>query len=221
MAAATARSSRASTTAAAQGASTISCPAISCATTWASSRPTAARIRSTITPRNITASAISRTSSTTQNRLALMLGTSTGIFQIPNQAGLTPGSACCGTPLTVNGQTLIPSENLDENQREVTQFGVLSWQHSTGASTCRLRSTARYSSLTFAPDPLGDLLFNGIAQDAYKQNVAYALQTDARLQARTTRTRCAAGMFRADRSLDQPDDRIGRCLAIDDPGDSD
>ena len=38
---------------------------------------------------------------------------------------------------------------------------------------------ARYSSLTFTPDWLGDLLFTGIAQDAYKQNVAYAAQSDA------------------------------------------
>jgi outer membrane receptor protein involved in Fe transport len=37
---------------------------------------------------------------------------------------------------------------------------------------------ARYSSLTFVPDVLGDLLYDGLAQAAYKQNVAYALQSD-------------------------------------------
>jgi len=33
----------------------------------------------------------------------------------------------------VNGQTTYPSENLDENQRELTHFGAVSWQHSAGA----------------------------------------------------------------------------------------
>ena len=46
-------------------------------------------------------------------------------------------------------------------------------------STLEDPTTARYSSLSFTPDPLGDILFDGIAQNAFKQNVAYALQSDA------------------------------------------
>jgi outer membrane receptor for ferrienterochelin and colicins len=114
------------------------------------------------------------------NRVSAVLSSSVGDFQIPNRAGLTPGiTNADGTPLTVNGQTTFPSEALDENQRELNHFAILSWQHSQGAFNVQTSATARYSSLTFTPDPLGDLLFNGIAQDAYKQNVAYALQSDA------------------------------------------
>src|SRR5207244_877998 len=36
----------------------------------------------------------------------------------------------------------------------------------------------RFSSLFFTPDPLGDLLYNGIAQTAYKRDVAYGLQAE-------------------------------------------
>ena len=36
----------------------------------------------------------------------------------------------------------------------------------------------RYSSLYFSPDPLGDVLFNGIAQTASRQSVATGLQGD-------------------------------------------
>ena len=43
-------------------------------------------------------------------------------------------------------------------------------------------ATARYSSLTFTPDPLGDVLFTGTAQNAYKQNIAYALAIRRGLQ---------------------------------------
>jgi outer membrane receptor protein involved in Fe transport len=114
------------------------------------------------------------------NRVSAVLSTSTGNFQIPNRAGLTPGlTNADGTPLTVDGQTTYPSEALNETQREINHFAVLSWQHSQGAFDVQTSATARYSSLTFTPDPLGDLLFTGIAQDAYKQNVAYALQSDA------------------------------------------
>jgi hypothetical protein len=115
------------------------------------------------------------------NRVSAVLSSSVGDFQIPNRAGLTPSiTNADGTPLTVNGQTDFPSEALDENQREVNHFAVLSWQHSQGAFDVQTSATMRYSSLTFSPDPeLGDLLFNGISQDAFKQNVAYALQSDA------------------------------------------
>jgi outer membrane receptor protein involved in Fe transport len=108
------------------------------------------------------------------NRLALMLGSSVGRFEIPNQTGLEPTLG-----LQVNGQSTFPSAALDQHQREVTHFAALSWQHSAGALDVQSSLTARYSSLNFVPDPLGDLLFTGIAQNAFKQNVAYALQSDA------------------------------------------
>jgi hypothetical protein len=114
------------------------------------------------------------------NRVSAVLSTSTGNFQIPQRSGQTPGlTNADGTPLTVNGQTTYPSEALNENQRELNHFAVFSWQRSHGPLDAQTSVTARYSSLTFTPDPLGDVLFTGIAQDAYKQNVAYALQSDA------------------------------------------
>ncbi len=114
-----------------------------------------------------------------ENRLSVALSTSTGDFQIPNRAGLEPGIANAnGAPLEVNGQTTYPSAALDETQRELNHFAILSWQHSQGAFDVQTSATARYSSLTFTPDALGDLLFDGVAQGAYKQNVAYALQSD-------------------------------------------
>ncbi|MDE2305668.1 MAG: TonB-dependent receptor [Gammaproteobacteria bacterium] len=108
------------------------------------------------------------------DRLALMLGSSVGRFQIPDLYGQQPSLG-----LSVDGQTTFPSQNLNENQREVTQFGAGSWQHSAGRLDLQSSVIARYSSLTFIPDPLGDLLFDGIAQHAFKQNVAYAAQSDA------------------------------------------
>jgi hypothetical protein len=123
------------------------------------------------------------------NRLSLVLSTSTGKFQIPNQVGLQPGLINANaSPLAVNGQTTYPSENLNENQRELNHFAIVSWQHSQGPWDVQTSATARYSSLSFTPDPTGDLLYNGIAQDAYKQNIAYALQSDAAYKLNDTHT---------------------------------
>ena len=108
------------------------------------------------------------------NRISLMLGSAVGKYQIPNLDGAEPSLG-----YTVNGNTTYPSQNLNENQREVTQFGALSWLYSEGAIDVQTSVIARYSSLTFVPDFPGDLLFTGVAQHAFKQNVAYAAQTDA------------------------------------------
>ena len=137
-----------------------------------------------------------------ENRLSAVLSSSTGKFQIPNRAGRQPGIVNAdGTPLTVEGRTAYPSDSLDENQRELTHFAVLSWQHSHGALDVQSSLTARFSSLSFIADPLGDLLFNGLAQDAYKQNIAYVLQSDAAYKLSDAHT-LRAGIFgQSDRSM--------------------
>jgi hypothetical protein len=136
-----------------------------------------------------------------ENRLSAVLSSSVGKFQIPNRAGQTPGILNAdGTPLSVLGQESYPSAALDENQRELNHFAVVSWQHSQGALDIQTSATARYSSLTFTPDPLGDLLFDGVAQNAFKQNVAYALQSDAAFKLNDTHT-VRGGIFaQSDRS---------------------
>ncbi len=131
-----------------------------------------------------------------ENRVALMIGSSVGKFQIPNQSGLQPSLG-----LTVNGVSAYPSEALNENQREVTQFAALSWQHSAGALDVQTSFTARYSSLTFKPDPLGDLLYTGVAQDAFKQNMAYALQSDAAYRLDDSHTVRAGVFVQSDHSV--------------------
>jgi outer membrane receptor for ferrienterochelin and colicins len=131
-----------------------------------------------------------------ENRVALMLGSSVGKFQIPNQSGLQPSLG-----LTVSGVSAYPSEALNENQREVTQFAALSWQHSAGPFDVQTSFMARYSSLTFTPDPVGDLLYTGVAQDAYKQNIAYALQSDAAYRLNDNHTVRAGVFIQTDHSI--------------------
>jgi outer membrane receptor protein involved in Fe transport len=137
------------------------------------------------------------------DRLALMLGSSVGKFQIPDLNGTQPALG-----LTVDGQTAYPSQNLHENQREVTQFSALSWQHSVGAFDAQSSFIARYSSLTFTPDPLGDLLFTGISQDAFKQNVAYAVQSDSAYHLNDAHTIRAGLFLQTDHSVSQTTSQV-------------
>jgi outer membrane receptor for ferrienterochelin and colicins len=112
------------------------------------------------------------------DRVSLIAGSSDDRFQIPNRSGVH--AADIGPGLTVNGVSDYQSDFLDENQREITRFATLSWQHSQGPLSVQTSLIARYSSLNFSPDPnLGDLLFNGISQQAYKKDVAYGFQSDA------------------------------------------
>jgi outer membrane receptor protein involved in Fe transport len=130
------------------------------------------------------------------NRLALTFGTSSGTFQIPNRGGLQPPLA-----LNVNGQTTFPSPNLDENQREITHFAIVSWQHSEGALDTHTSLISRYSSLNFQPDPVGDLLFNGVSEQAYKRNTAFGLQSDAAYKLNDAHTVRAGIYLQNDRSI--------------------
>jgi outer membrane receptor protein involved in Fe transport len=108
------------------------------------------------------------------SRITVMAGTANDAFQIPNTPGLSPDLG-----LTVNGRTDYPSAALDEGQREVTDFGIVSYLHSTDRLDYQLSGVVRYSGLNFSPDQVGDLLYSGIAQNAIKRNMSYGLQGDA------------------------------------------
>jgi outer membrane receptor protein involved in Fe transport len=75
--------------------------------------------------------------------------------------------------------------------------------------------TARYSSLTFTPDPLGDIIFDGIAQDAYKQNVAYAVQSDGAYKLSDTHTLRSGVFLQSDHSISLTDSAV---IALDAAG---
>lgn len=107
-----------------------------------------------------------------QTRISLILGAFDGQFQIPNN----PGQATLG--FTVDGISRFDSSQLNENQHERNDFAVVSLQKHMGGVDLQVSGYARYSWLDFSPDWVGDLLFNGIAQQARRSDTAYGLQTD-------------------------------------------
>jgi outer membrane receptor for ferrienterochelin and colicins len=104
----------------------------------------------------------------------VILGTSDQRFEIPDVAGGVNG----GLGLNVNGQTDLPSQDLNESQDENTQFGAVSYLHSTDRFTSQVSLFARYSTLSFNPDVVGDILYNGISQAAAKTDTSGGLQAE-------------------------------------------
>jgi outer membrane receptor for ferrienterochelin and colicins len=118
-------------------------------------------------------------------KVSVILGASNERFQIPNLEGATPGILVGPNgdqPLVVNGQTTYPSALLNESQKEATYYGVVSLLRDVDTLTTQVSLFARYSTLSFVPDPLGDLLFNGISQSAYKRDVAGGFQAEGVLR---------------------------------------
>ena len=137
------------------------------------------------------------------DRVSAILGLSDADFQIPDLRGVQPSLG-----LTVAGRSTYPSGFLNENQREVTQFGILSLQHSNGPLTVQTSFIARNSTLGFTPDPVGDLLYDGIAQNAFKQDVAYGLQSDGAYKLSDAHTLRAGAYFQYDRLRSNTDSAV-------------
>ncbi len=137
------------------------------------------------------------------NRVSVIAGTSDDAFQIPNRTGQTP-SLFFGPngdqPLIVDGQTSFASAALNESQKEITHYGVVTWLHAADRWSTQLSLFGRYSTLKFTPDALGDLLFNGIAQAAAKKDVAGGIQSEGVYHAGDAHTLRAGLIVEVDRA---------------------
>jgi len=105
------------------------------------------------------------------SRLSFMFGTTNNRFEIPNKPGHEPA-------YQLDGVDSFDSANLDERQREVTRFGILSLQGRYATTDYQISLGQRYTSVGFQPDPIGDLVFNGVAGTIHRSNRANTLQAD-------------------------------------------
>jgi outer membrane receptor protein involved in Fe transport len=121
-------------------------------------------------------------------RVSLIAGTSTSTFQIPNVPGQPVGQN--GNPPVTNafGVTSFNSALLNENQFEDTQYAVLALQKSANGFDGQLSYFTRYNDLHFTPDPIGDLLLNGIASDITRRSYTNGIQGDGAYQVNPANT---------------------------------
>ena len=105
-------------------------------------------------------------------RVSVMFGTTSNQFEIPNTPGLP-------TNFTLNGSNTFDSSQLNETQSELNNFAVVALQGTNGgALDYQVALFTRYTRTQFNPDPVGDLLFNGVASQDFHSNSANGAQVD-------------------------------------------
>ena len=106
------------------------------------------------------------------SRISFIVGTSNNRFRIPNVAGQAPSFAIDGNPA-------VDSSRFDARQNEKNAFQIATFQASPNDLVdYQLSLFHRYTDVAYQPDPLGDLLFDGVAGQVVRKNEAFGLQGD-------------------------------------------
>lgn len=105
-------------------------------------------------------------------RLSFIAGGASARYQIPNVPNEVPS-------FTVLGNSAWSSAGLDQKQWEDTYFAIASLQKSYQDFNLQFSGFLRYSNLSFQPDAVGDLLYNGNQPYANRRSMAVGTQADA------------------------------------------
>jgi outer membrane receptor protein involved in Fe transport len=110
-------------------------------------------------------------------RASVIIGSSVGKFQIPDL--LTPS----GDLLASAVDPTFPTTAVNENQRELNHYAIAALQGSLqNGLDYQFALFSRYSSVTFNPDPVGDLALTGVASQVFRSSFTNGLQADSRYQ---------------------------------------
>jgi len=105
-------------------------------------------------------------------RLTSISGISIQNYQIPNNPGQPP-------QFTAFGISDFDSADLNQRQFERNFYNVIAVQKKLNDADLQIAYFSRYSTLYFKPDPLGDLIFNGVSSDVFRSSFYNGVQTDA------------------------------------------
>jgi hypothetical protein len=106
-----------------------------------------------------------------ESRLTWLSGVSNSLYQIPNNPGQP-------TAFMTATQSAFDSAFLNERQQEINHFNVVAYQHSAEGIDYQVSYFNRYSQLHFWPDPIGDLLINGVSSSVYRQSHVNGIAED-------------------------------------------
>jgi len=127
-------------------------------------------------------------------RLSLTTGTALNHFQIPANPDQTPVYQLAGV-------TNYPSAKVRENQFEQNYFGVLALQGVIGPSfDYQIAPFSRYSNVSFNPDHVGDLIYNGAASKVFRSDWANGFQLDTAWRGFAQHTIRLGGSFWGERA---------------------
>ncbi len=152
-------------------------------------------------------------------RASLILGASAQQIQVPDIPGKTPGYQLAGSS-TASEAAAYPSANLNELISPSNYFGLVAVQQATERGKWQADLFGRMNTLDYHPDPIGDLIYNGVASTVsqnsqnggfqadgtYRPNPAHAIRAGAYLSLQGTRTSNDAVVFPADAAGNQTSD---------------
>jgi outer membrane receptor protein involved in Fe transport len=127
-------------------------------------------------------------------RLSLISGSAVNHFQIaanPDQPQVFP----------LAGVPVYPSAKVRENQSEQNYFNVLALQGTVGNNIdYQIAPFSRYSTVTFNPDHVGDLIYNGAASRVFRSDWGNGFQLDTAYHGIANHTFRLGGYFDAERA---------------------
>jgi outer membrane receptor protein involved in Fe transport len=142
------------------------------------------------------------------SKISAMFGVYQGEFQIPDSPG-QPSVYADGALSNYN------SALLNEHQTESNDYAVLSYLKAEDDYGFQVSAFERYSRLAYTPDPIGDLEFYGLAQNAVRSDVAEGLQADGSYQVTDNHTLRYGLLFTAERATSRTNSMVFPCLTED------
>jgi outer membrane receptor protein involved in Fe transport len=111
-------------------------------------------------------------------KLSFTTGVSVNNSQYPSEPGLTPEFKLQGTNVAA-----YPSQDIAESLDQNYYFGILALSGVIGpAINYQVAYTGAYSTIKFNSDPIGDLIYQGIASNSFHSEFDNSLQTDVSRQ---------------------------------------
>ncbi|NHO33856.1 TonB-dependent receptor [Acetobacter sp. LMG 1636] len=154
-------------------------------------------------------------------RISLTAGVSNAEYQLPNNPGqqrqfANPSYLDSALSQQVYGS--VDSSSLNEHQKQITDFGILSLQKEMGNVSLQSSAVVRYSSLGYSPDALGDLVYNGISQRANRSVFSSGSQSDLTWRANRYHTVRFGYQAYVERTTSKSDSTVYQQTGTDDDG---
>lgn len=105
-------------------------------------------------------------------RLSLITGVAVNSLEIPPEPGLPQQFMLAGVPT-------YPSSEVKEHELEQNYYGILALQGAVGEHlNYQVALFSRYYELKYSPDPVGDLIYNGVAAEILHTGFINGMQED-------------------------------------------
>lgn len=141
-------------------------------------------------------------------RFSLTAGVANAWYQLPNNPAQQHQFAAPTYRNRPVPTASINSASLSEHQAELGDFAILSWEETHERVKAVTSAVMHYSSVRYSPDPIGDLVYNGIAQRAARSVFSMGVQNDVTWNAAEKHTLRAGFQAYGARSLTKTDSDV-------------